>query len=750
MPLGVTSIDGLISGLDTSKLIAALSGVQRKPITLLSNRITQRSQDLKAYQSLSDLVANLRSAAGALTGSVLQARSVSLSDSAAAVVTAGSGAAVGSYSLTIKHLAQAQKISSGAVADSTAALGFTGDIKLNGRTITLKATDSLSSLRDTINGAGAGVSASIVTVASDDHRLILRSLKTGCDNAINLGEGSGGDLLHELGLLDGITVAKHALTNGMASDYLSASNTIIGNVLGLTAPPAGEISINGVAIAVDLAHDSLQQVADRINAAATGAQAAVTSTTVAGKTQYRLELTGDGAPTLTDDKRVLQALGVLKQGMGKELEAACNAELELDGYTITRATNSLDDALEGVSLDLYKADANKPLMLSVTANPQSAVTAIQQIVDSYNGVMQIINAGQSFDTTNNTGGVFFSDPSILALQTGLSQQALSPVQSLGGNLVAMSQMGLSTDRYGMLALDTNKLRAALENDPASVERLLMTQGRSTNAEVKYVSAGRSTADSGSGGYAVQISQVATKAEATSVQLAGGIMSSEALTINGQYTVLLEAGMSLQQAADKLNQVLQGNRLPLQASVADGQLQLKSTLYGSNYGFSVSSTLARGAGGTDLGGNSAGVSQSYYGQNVEGTIGGYKAVGWGQYLTGSEGPVKDLKLQITSVSPGEQGEVKVSQGFASRLTNYCTQVTTPTTGLLTRAMQSISKTIETLTSDVERMEKNVAKYEEDLQLKYATVEGVIAKNKTMLQYLTTQISGLQGTKINTSA
>ncbi|MEN6641522.1 MAG: flagellar filament capping protein FliD [Armatimonadia bacterium] len=633
MALGTTSIDGLFSGLDTASIISSLTNIQRKPITVVENRIKSRQQTLAAYQSLTAQVLSLQSASANLaTGSSLQARTVKVSENTALVASAGAGTAVGTYEITVNRLAEAHKVSSGAIADEKAELGFAGDLVVNGKTVTLAATDSLEALRDGINDAGAGVAASILKVSETDQRLVLRSLKTGMENAI--------------------------------------------------------------------------------------------------------EVTGEAG--------FLATLGL------HDLQAAVDAEIEVDGYTLTRASNSIDDAVAGMSLDLLVADPTKTLEVTVGANYQAAISAVQGVVNSYNAIVNTLNAGQSFDTETNTGGAFFSESAILMLQEGLHGQAMSPAGTLGGSLTLMSQLGLGTDRYGALTLDTAKLQEKLEADPQGVMRLLGTRAETTSGEVSFEEAGAGVQDSGAAGYAVNITQAATRAKAVSGDLVGGIARDETLTINGQYNVLLEAGTTLEQAAEKLNAVFEGNKLGITASASSGRLELQSDFYGSNYGISLVSSLGDGEGGTDLGGATAGTAETVYGTNVAGTIGGKAATGWGQWLTGDEGAVKGLKLKVTSTEAGEKGAVKVSQGLASRLSNYCTQVTESTQGLLSRASAAIDDNIEALSEDVERMEASVTLYTERLQLKFAAAEGIIAKNKTVQQYLTTQLASLTGTKVDSEA
>jgi len=641
MAIGAATIDGLMSGLDTTSIISSLAAIQSRPLTLVQNRLAQRSADIQSYQALTAKVLMLNQSAGALAGgTTLNAREAVVSDAEAITASAGTGAAVGSYQLTVKQLAQSHKISSGTVADSGAALGMAGDVSVNGHVISLGANDDLGDLRDKLNQAQAGVSASIVSVSASDHRLVLRSTTTGSEGAIDLKEVSSG-AFQSVGLLDGQEVAH-------------------------------------------------------------------------------------------------------------ELQAAQDAQLDLDGYAITRSSNSIDDLLEGVSLDLHQADENQTITLTVNRSTDAALSAMQQVVSDYNSVIDALNTGQQYDSASESGGVFFGDLSILTLQDSLHDSAMASVSALGGDLTVMSQIGLSTDQYGHLTLNASQFQEALDEDPEGVGRLLGVQAQTTNDEVTYVSSETGTADSGSGGYAVEITQVATKAQAQSAPLSTGLTQDETLTLNGQYSVSLTAGMTLQQAADKLNQVLEGNKLSLAASVVDDHLQLQSSLYGSNYGFSVTSTVADGAGGTDLGGATSGATQAYYGQNVAGTIGEHKAEGWGQYLTGSEDVVNGLKVQITSATTGSKGVVKVSEGFASRLASYSSRAIDADNGLLTRATTAVSDQITSLAQDADKMSASVKEYTEQLQLKFATMEGVVAKNKSLLSYLTSQIASLQGLSVDQNA
>jgi len=749
MSIGTISISGLSSGLDTDSIIQALAAVQQRPLAQIKNRLQQRSADLKTYQNLAGQIAHLRAKAAALGDiSTLQARTVSVSDSTALLATARPGAALGEYTIKIKALAQNHKISSAAVADPDAAFGVEGEVRLNGQVISLSPSDSLRTFAEKINHAQAGVTASLLQLSPTDYRLLLRRTVSGAQNLIELAEASGGTLLQQLGLLNGALSIKHAGDNKVASDAFSSATLPVAQALGLMHPPSGTVRINDTEVPINLGTDSLQDIAARINASVEGVTASVISLTQNGRLYYRLEIAGAATPTLLEDGGVLEALGILQQGFAHILTAAQNAEIEIEGYTITPSSNSLDEVLEGISLDLLQADPEKIITLRVQDNPQATVNALQELINSYNTVMRTLNEGLKFDAETNSGGVFCGDSQILMIQEGLQSRLLAPVATLAGALTLPAQIGLATDSNGYLTLEAAKFLAALKSNPAGVQRLLSLEAETTHPDVTFVSADNNVADSGPAGYAVYITQPATKATAQSAPLPEGLLQDELLTINDRYAIQLFAGMTLQEAADKINWILSSNNVPVQASVVDNRLQLQSTLYGCRASFSVASSLADGSGGTDLGAPQAGQAEIYFGQDVAGTINGKAAQGLGQYLTATDPSLRGLQLLIKSDTPGPKGVVKISQGFASRLAGYVAQITDPTQGLLTRAMDAISTSIAALNEQAAQLQQSVDRYVERLQLKFAALEGVVAKNKAILNYLSTQMTVWKGLNANT--
>ncbi len=743
--LGSIYIDGLASGIDTSAIIQQIAQIQQRPVQLLEARKSEQTDRLAIYQSLNAMLSGLGMSAGTMTepASFISYSGVS-SDSAALAVTTSSAGAPGSYSVVIETLASAHKVSSGTVADDAEALGYAGDIRINGVTVTIENADSLNNIAAKMNTSGAGVWATVIDYAEDDHRLVVTSRQTGADNAIAIVDANSGDILEGLGLLDSSTSIKHAIADGAESDAFTSSSGVMGDLLELSGGLSGTVQINGTDVDIDLASDTLQNIASRITSEVPDVTASVVSVEDDGNYTYTLRIVGGaGTPSFSDDNNVLHSLGVLTKDAAHEVQAAGDARLSVDGVTVYRPTNSVSDLLDGLTLDLLEADVAKTITVTVAQDTTATTGSVSQLLSVYNAIVDNLRAGQSFDADNETGGVYFGDPSVRLLESGLHSAAMNAVSALGGSITLPSQIGLSTDEYGRLVLDENAFAEALADNPLGVARMFGTSGDTSHADIKYISSTNETVASDANGYAVEITQVAERATATSATLADGVTTDETLTFENICIVQLDAGMSLADAAEEMNSRFQLFDLSLSASVVGDTVVVEHDYYGDSYGFSVSSSLAQGAGGLDIGGAGAGQNADYTGVDVAGTINGETATGNGRYLSGDVGNANTagVLLRVDATSTGSKGAVMVSQGLGSRLESYISGVMENDTGSMTIATTNIENDIESIDEEIERLEASVERYLTRLRADLLAMETVIAESESLSTYITNQLNGL---------
>jgi flagellar hook-associated protein 2 len=202
--MATISSAGVGSGINVESLVSSLMSVEKQPLTKLQSRQTSYESKISALGTLKSALASLQTAAKALTpatGSTatasLSAYKASLADSTIATATTTSSAVAGTYSLEVTALATNQRHALGKTfsageaaldfgADSSRTLTFTKGSSTT--TVTLDSSqNTLAAVRDAINKAEPGVSASIVTDTSGKQNLLLTATSGGTANAVTIG-----------------------------------------------------------------------------------------------------------------------------------------------------------------------------------------------------------------------------------------------------------------------------------------------------------------------------------------------------------------------------------------------------------------------------------------------------------------------------------------------------------------------------------------------------------------------------------
>jgi len=228
-----------VSGLDTETLINELMKVERQPLQQLEARRTSLDVRKQAWDAIKTKLDSLASSLTSLlsVGGFGQ-KTVSVSDSAVLSASAESSAPTGSYEIQVLSLARSQVVTSGSFGTSNTALGITGDLTLNGKTITLMGTETLESLAARINDTeGIGVSAAVLQVAPGEYRLTLTAEKEGTAGSMSFGDEAGWTLLGVRdadGTLNEVRSASDARFTINGITFLRDSNKVADAIPGVT------------------------------------------------------------------------------------------------------------------------------------------------------------------------------------------------------------------------------------------------------------------------------------------------------------------------------------------------------------------------------------------------------------------------------------------------------------------------------------------------------------------------------------
>lgn len=251
--MATISSAGIGSGLDVKSIVSQLVQAESKPLTQLQTRGSTLNTKLSNWGTVKSQLAAVQDAAQKLMGvSGWNARSFKSGNEDTLTGTATEGATAGSYQVEVKSLAKAQSARSSTV-DAGKTLGEGGLLISIGQwdagnfsssssviPVDIAASDTMADIARKINGAGAGVTASVVTSNGQD-QLMMRSASTGAsmgfqvetygDAALNAlsypGDGSSGMTLNQAG-----SDAEVKIDDGMT--VTSSSNTLSNVISGLT------------------------------------------------------------------------------------------------------------------------------------------------------------------------------------------------------------------------------------------------------------------------------------------------------------------------------------------------------------------------------------------------------------------------------------------------------------------------------------------------------------------------------------
>ncbi|MEH2920910.1 flagellar filament capping protein FliD [Samsonia erythrinae] len=199
---------GVGSGLDLSSLLTQLRTAENQRLTPITTQQSSYKAQLTGVSALKSALDKLNTANNALaksesfgitTGSIDGITNTKVSSTNKAfTATTDSKAVAGSYSIEVQQLAQAHSITSGAKASATEALSTTDTTltiaQANGKSLTVDVKGgetSLNDVRDAINKANGGVSASVVKAKDNEYYLMLTARDSGTKGEITLTDSGG-------------------------------------------------------------------------------------------------------------------------------------------------------------------------------------------------------------------------------------------------------------------------------------------------------------------------------------------------------------------------------------------------------------------------------------------------------------------------------------------------------------------------------------------------------------------------------
>lgn len=231
----------------------------------------------------------------------------------------------------------------------------------------------------------------------------------------------------------------------------------------------GSFTVNdgsGTTTTVNIAEgqNSLQGLVTAINASGANVSASIIND--GSGTPYRLVVTGNDTKNYTLDFSGLTTppaggTGALVPTMDAlAYQAGAPAQLVVDGVTMTKTSNTVTDAIQGVTLNLLTAGSTTNV--AVSTDSDSITKKINDFVSAYNTVVKLLNSESTYDADTKKAGALSGDTTVRTIQSQLQSLLTTTVPGTSGTFNTLAALGINSDgKTGTLSVDSTKLSDAL-------------------------------------------------------------------------------------------------------------------------------------------------------------------------------------------------------------------------------------------------------------------------------------------------
>lgn len=316
-----------------------------------------------------------------------------------------------------------------------------------------KIGDALSELQTTVRGLntrdGFGV------------------FKATASNAAVLTAGATGNTAPGIHSIQVLSLARNQrqVTTGVASSTAAVFNTGSFTIDGTTTVTIGE------------GQNTLQGLVSAINASG----ANVTASIINDGLSYRMVIGGTDTADHTFDFSGLTTPpeggtgplvpDIILPGDSGYVEGiyqpASRARLVVDGIEMYKDSNTITDAIQGVTLNLLAEGASTDL--TIAKDTDGIREKVNKFIEAYNKVVTLINSESAYNAETKTAGVLSGDSTIRSVQQQLRSLLTATVPGTGGAINSLASMGIKSDsKTGTLSLDSARFADALDNHYSEV------------------------------------------------------------------------------------------------------------------------------------------------------------------------------------------------------------------------------------------------------------------------------------------
>ena len=447
------------SGVDTKSLAQNLVDAERAPKkALIDGKIKKDEASVSGYGSLISSLNDLKTAFTALrTTTNLNSVSAVNSGYGAYNVSLSSSAEAGNHTINVVNLAQAQRsVSLGYAAANTDLTAQLATPLLIGTTTINVTTKTPQGVVDAINNTSSlNVTAQLINTgdATNPYRIALTGKTTGASGAFTV---------------SGLAFDSTLMASGSFASKTSALNS--GNTFNISL----SLGNTTTSVAIPAGQDTPQGIIDAINAKGLGVTAQLVDTGNASK-PWKIAITPDdtgganGLVITATNPQTNSALNTLNFS-ATPLNSAQDALVAIDGLAIKSSTNTITDAIPGVTLNLATPTGGTT-SLSISRDTSTVKSNITALASAYNTLKIKLDNLSTSGSTAEFGGSLANNSLISQIRQQMISMTTGTSSTPGTSVSALRDLGISLQRDGKLTVDNTVLDSKLSSSFSDVVKM---------------------------------------------------------------------------------------------------------------------------------------------------------------------------------------------------------------------------------------------------------------------------------------
>jgi flagellar hook-associated protein 2 len=355
------------------------------------------------------------------------------------------------------------------------------------------------------------------------------------------GSSSNTDLL-SLTAADATSVAgSHTIVIDSLAQTSSEVSSAISNA---SDTLSGSVTIQGHEFDIDSTDNTLSTLSAAINAADIGVKASV----ITDSSGSRLSLvsgTSGAAGQLTVTSSLSGAsAGNITFQVG---QAGKDASLKVDGVSVTSSSNTVSNAIPGVTFQLLGSSASE-IQVEITNDNTDITTAVNSFVTAYNAVIKDIN-GQEGNDSNGNPEPLYGNPTLAMIQSQLTGSLFAGAAS--GAISNITQLGIGMNNDGTLSLNADTLNSELTSNFSDVVGFMQNSGSFGQTMATTLNNLGTQAPNGAVYLAQQQNSAQEKALNTDISNEDAVLAAQKIQLTNE---LNTANQILQSIPSQLNEV----------------------------------------------------------------------------------------------------------------------------------------------------------------------------------------------------